>query len=303
MIFLLRKKKLFVLLFLISLVIFFYGRNLTIKKSCKYDLESIRKLPIIFIGGYGRSGTTLVRAILDTHPNIKCGPETKIIPSLLSFMQQYTSSKLVMEDLKSAGIDSKLIENSIAEFIHHIIKYRNIKRSERLCIKDPDILRYIEYLNRLFPNAKFIHVIRDGRVAAYSFMKKVKQKLIFKNFRSYLSSWNSYNELIVKSCSQLENNNCYRLLTWHGDLLEHEKHLNKIKISNREWSSNQIVNSIYKNSSSNSEWATSIKNYDHYSVYFIAPMLRILGYNVSVFNDSSKFLAYKKMFRNKINIL
>jgi hypothetical protein len=31
----------------------------------------------IFIFGFTRSGTTLIRAILDVHPLIKCGPETK----------------------------------------------------------------------------------------------------------------------------------------------------------------------------------------------------------------------------------
>ncbi|HEB56441.1 MAG TPA: hypothetical protein ENI98_09085 [Gammaproteobacteria bacterium] len=29
----------------------------------------------IFIGGFQRSGTTLLRDILDLHPNIMCGPE------------------------------------------------------------------------------------------------------------------------------------------------------------------------------------------------------------------------------------
>ena len=32
----------------------------------------------IVLGGCGRSGTTLARVILDSHPNICCGPESKI---------------------------------------------------------------------------------------------------------------------------------------------------------------------------------------------------------------------------------
>ena len=35
--------------------------------------------PPIFIIGCPRSGTTLLRVILDSHPNICCGPETHIV--------------------------------------------------------------------------------------------------------------------------------------------------------------------------------------------------------------------------------
>ena len=33
----------------------------------------------LIIGGCPRSGTTLIRAILDTHPNIACGPESSLL--------------------------------------------------------------------------------------------------------------------------------------------------------------------------------------------------------------------------------
>lgn len=39
--------------------------------------------PLIFIGGHPRSGTTLLRAMLDSHPDVRCGEETRIIPRIL----------------------------------------------------------------------------------------------------------------------------------------------------------------------------------------------------------------------------
>ncbi len=41
------------------------------------DKEKNLKKSLLFISGFTRSGTTLIRAILDVHPLIKCGPETK----------------------------------------------------------------------------------------------------------------------------------------------------------------------------------------------------------------------------------
>lgn len=38
---------------------------------------------VVWIGGQGRSGTTLVRAMLDAHPALNCGPETFILPELI----------------------------------------------------------------------------------------------------------------------------------------------------------------------------------------------------------------------------
>lgn len=48
-------------------------------KLYEYDRNS----PIVFIGGVPRSGTTLMRAMLDAHPEVRCGEETRVVPRIL----------------------------------------------------------------------------------------------------------------------------------------------------------------------------------------------------------------------------
>ena len=45
--------------------------------------EYDRNSPIIFIGGVPRSGTTLMRAMLDAHDEVRCGEETRVVPRIL----------------------------------------------------------------------------------------------------------------------------------------------------------------------------------------------------------------------------
>lgn len=45
--------------------------------------EYDRNSPIVFIGGVPRSGTTLMRAMLDAHPEVRCGEETRVVPRIL----------------------------------------------------------------------------------------------------------------------------------------------------------------------------------------------------------------------------
>jgi hypothetical protein len=48
--------------------------------------------PIIFIGGMPRSGTTLMRVILDSHPKVRCGEETRVIPRILMMRSSWKQS-------------------------------------------------------------------------------------------------------------------------------------------------------------------------------------------------------------------
>lgn len=73
------------------------------------------------IGGVPRSGTTLARAMLDAHPDIRCGEETRVIPRILGMHTKTVSSQLEMSRLSEAHISEDLLRNALASYILTII--------------------------------------------------------------------------------------------------------------------------------------------------------------------------------------
>ena len=97
-----------------SLSIWQQRRNIiSASNSTPIDLEFIKYNSYIFIGGYGRSGTTLMRAILDMLPSLQCGPETKIVQKLLNFVTKQFVNKEDQNSLYSKG----LLEKAASLFI------------------------------------------------------------------------------------------------------------------------------------------------------------------------------------------
>jgi len=65
--------------------------------TLSYDKD----MPLIFVGGMPRSGTTLMRAMLDAHPDVRCGQETRIIPRILGMRANWL--KYAMISVQSSG--------------------------------------------------------------------------------------------------------------------------------------------------------------------------------------------------------
>lgn len=130
-----------------------------------------RNSPLIFIGGMPRSGTTLLRVLLDAHPDIRCGEETRVIPRLLGIRQQWMKAAFESRRLREAGITPEVLDSAVSAFILEIIAKHGTS-APRLCNKDPFTLRSAVYLKHLFPNARFIFMIRDGRAVVHSIITR-----------------------------------------------------------------------------------------------------------------------------------
>lgn len=114
--------------------------------------------PPIFIVGCQRSGTTLLRLMLDSHPNISCGPESGFLENLV----RITDSD--WQRLSQFGYPKQYWYNAMARFFDGIQRdYATSRGKGRWADKTPKYALYVDFLDRLFPRSYVIHVIRDPR--------------------------------------------------------------------------------------------------------------------------------------------
>jgi len=153
-----------------------------------------------FVIGTGRCGTTLVRDILRLHPDIYVPTESHWIPIQYEICGQLRNSVTLYTDIieRVFFFDGRLTVDGIAAEIgasraelfeatraalaqetSTVVEFNDAlygviaAATGRSIIGDktPDYCAYIRVLQSLWPDAKFIHIIRDGRDVALSMSK------------------------------------------------------------------------------------------------------------------------------------
>lgn len=109
--------------------------------------------------------------MLDAHQDVRCGEETRIVPKILAFADKTRNGKKEWKRLLEAGLTDKVLDNAIANYILEVI-VKHGDPAPRICNKDPFTMKYGVYLHRLFPNMKFIFMIRDGRAVVHSLITR-----------------------------------------------------------------------------------------------------------------------------------
>ena len=176
---------------------------------------------MVFIGGVPRSGTTLMRAILDTHSQIHCGQETHLIPKMLNWKTKSTKSKIESKRLSEAGITPLVWDESMKKFILEIMVRHQIP-ANILCNKDPFTLSHSLYLKHLYPKAKFILCVRDGRAVTHSLIER-KINITKWDMTSYKDVLKHWNQSIMSMHYQCEKLGINCKIVKYEDLILHPK--------------------------------------------------------------------------------
>ncbi|HEY0304235.1 MAG TPA: sulfotransferase, partial [Longimicrobiales bacterium] len=120
----------------------------------------------LFIVGCPRSGTTWMQLLLAQHPSIATAPETQIFAYYLEPMRkQWAQERAGAGRNGSAGLSRLLSDaefeelcRTSAEFVLEKIRQRN-PAAAVVAEKSPKHALQADFIQRLFPDAYFLHVV------------------------------------------------------------------------------------------------------------------------------------------------
>jgi hypothetical protein len=139
--------------------------------------------PPLFVLGVSRSGTTLLRVILDRSPGIAIPDETFFVPQLAHRHRSPVDPGRFLDDLRrfprlaAWGVSAEDLAARLrsgmtvgealdATFSAYAAKHGKPRWGD----KTPMYMRHLDLVDRLFPAAQYVHLIRDGRDAALAFL-------------------------------------------------------------------------------------------------------------------------------------
>jgi hypothetical protein len=117
----------------------------------------------IFVVGAPRSGTTLLRLVLDSHPNIACGPETHFLAAMDDVAKKH------WKNLERYGFERSYWDAKCRSFFATFkAEHAALKGKRRWADKTPEYAERLPFVTTLFPDAQLIHIIRDVRLVTAS---------------------------------------------------------------------------------------------------------------------------------------
>ncbi len=141
----------------------------------------------------------------------------------------------------AGGMTETILDSAVRAFVYEIL-YHHSQSADILCDKDPFVLKYSSYISSLFPNSKYLLLIRDARAVIHSVMTRKVTITGFSltDYRQNLKIWNKGIETMFEQCKQMSENRC--LMVYYEQLVLQPKKTieNVLKFLNVSWNDNVL---------------------------------------------------------------
>jgi hypothetical protein len=253
--------------------------------------------PIIILGN-PRSGTTLLRLILTSHPDIVIPPECGFFVWWYKKYKNWTKNSLkrrldgFLDDLfKSRKFETwdlsrrdlrKFIvlkkPNNYTDLISSVYLFFGLSRGKKAKLwgdKNNYYLNHVGEILRIFPNSRFVHIVRDGRDVAVSYKELAKFRINHK-----------YAPNLSSDISSIAHE-------WRENVIKVRNSLNSVKVGKR-------IEIRYEDLVTKPQKITK-KICDTVNVKFYRKMLNFYEINKKEKLEPDEFLLWKKRIANPIN--
>jgi hypothetical protein len=135
-----------------------------------------RDLKNIFLVGSSRSGTTWLQAMLASHPAIYTGIETHFFKTFSHFQDD---GKRIRG--RTSGLGAYLSSDQVNDLVRGMfwVIVSNLPEPDQppqfFLEKTPSHCHFAKHILQIFPEAKFIHLVRDARMVAHSMIEMSKK--------------------------------------------------------------------------------------------------------------------------------
>ena len=280
------------------------------------DESNLSCIPFFIIGS-GRSGNTLLRSILSGNSDISIPPESYRIPFAIKKFHIFNNrdwEDIVSQVLKEFEdckefytweiditdvqkrlediADSKRTLSNIFDELFCTYAEKHSPDSKIWGDKTPMNTLYLDWIGTVFPRSKFIHIIRDGRDVASSYLKMERYDTILEAANRWINSIESaqsfgskikenymeirYEELVTKPEEVIKDTCDFLDIDFDSKMLDHTKQVKKLGDTDKEHHSN-----LSKPISSDSvgKWRNNLSESDQESITkLLHKHLQRLGY-------------------------
>lgn len=151
-------------------------------------VRRLNDLPVFFVGGLPRSGTTWLQQLMNAHPEVLCLGESHfmndVVPELYNVLRTYTRKREAGSRTWAPGVVGPqpehmglVFQTAFASIAAANLGDKDIGRLVALGEKNPDNLFNAQRVWRVYPQARFLHIIRDPRDGAISGFARFRSRL------------------------------------------------------------------------------------------------------------------------------